>query len=76
MTPQAFVLIKTEFGSEKKVLKEVKKVDGVKEAHPVYGHYDIMARVYGKNDDELNERIVNDLRKLDNVESTLTMRVI
>lgn len=41
----AFVLVKTEIGAENEVLKELRSIQEVKEAHMVYGGYDIIARV-------------------------------
>lgn len=76
MTPEAFVLIEAEVGKEEDTLKDVKKVEGVKEAYPVYGRYDIIARVYGKDKNELNKRIINYIRKLDCIRTTVTMEVV
>ena len=41
----AFVLINAEIGSESEVLKDLKAIPEVKEAHMVYGVYDIFARI-------------------------------
>jgi len=71
--PTAFVLINTEIGSEADVLKDLKKVEGVEEAHSVYGVYDIVARVKADTMDKLKEIVTWRVRRLDKVRSTLTM---
>jgi len=74
--PTAFVLINTEIGSEADVLKDLKKVEGIEEAHAVYGVYDIIARVKADTMDKLKEIVTWKVRRLDKVRSTLTMIVV
>ena len=72
----AFVLMNTEPRFMEEVLESLKDVEGVKEAHSKYGVYDIIAKVEAETADRLNEVITQQIRKLDNVRSTLTMMVI
>ncbi len=74
--PLAFVLINAEIGEEAEVIKALKKIENVKEAHLIYGVYDIIARVEADSMDRLKEIITWKMRKLDKVRSTLTMIVI
>jgi DNA-binding Lrp family transcriptional regulator len=74
--PMAFVLINTETGSESKVLAALKKIDAVTEAYLVYGVYDVVAKVKADTMDEVKEIVTYQVRRLDNVRSTLTMIVI
>ena len=74
--PTAFVLVNTEIGSENEVLTALKKVDGVQEAHAVYGVYDIVAKIGAETMDKLKEIVTWHIRRLDKVRSTLTMIVI
>jgi len=74
--PIAFVLINTEPQFMEEVLESLKDVEGVKEAHSTYGVYDIIAKVEAETVDELNEVVTQQIRKLSNVRSTLTMMVI
>lgn len=74
--PTAFVLVNTEIGSESEVLTALKKVDGVQEAHTVYGVYDIIAKIGADSIDKLKEIVTWRIRRLDKVRSTLTMIVI
>jgi len=74
--PSAFVLINTEIGAESEVLKQLRGIEGVEEAHAVYGVYDIVAKVKAETMDKLKEIVTWNIRRLDKVRSTLTMVVI
>jgi len=71
----AFVLINAEIGAENEVLKDLKAIQEVKEAHMVYGVYDIIARVEAGTVEELKDALVLKIRGIDKVRSTLTMIV-
>jgi|YelNatPaOPRAMG01_1025707.scaffolds.fasta_scaffold00910_29 DNA-binding Lrp family transcriptional regulator len=73
--PTAFVLINADSGSERKLLEQIKNMDGVKEAYLVYGTFDIIAKVETKSLEELRTQISAKTRKLDNVVSTMTLIV-
>ena len=72
----ALVLINTETGSEQEVLDELRKIDAVKESYMVYGVYDIVAKVGADTMVKLTEIVTWNVRRLDNVRSTLTMILI
>ena len=72
----AFVLINTELNSESEVLKGFKEISEVKEAHSVYGVYDIIARVEAETGQEFKDIISMKIRRLDKIRSTLTMIVV
>ena len=71
--PLAFVLINAEIGGEQEVIKALKTIKNLKEAHLVYGVYDIVAKVEAETMDKLKEIITWNIRRLDKVRSTLTM---
>jgi DNA-binding Lrp family transcriptional regulator len=71
----AFVLINAEVGSESKLLEELKAIPEVKEAHSVYGVYDIISRIEADTMDHLKDTISWKIRRLNKVRSTLTMIV-
>jgi DNA-binding Lrp family transcriptional regulator len=73
--PTAYVLINAETGSETEILEALRKIDNVKEAHGVYGVYDIIARVEADSLEQLKDIITWKIRRLDKVRSTLTMMV-
>lgn len=72
--PIAYVLINVEISSDEEVLKELKKVERVVEAHTVYGVYDIVAKIESDTMERLDD-IISQVRQLKNVHSTLTMLV-
>ena len=57
-------------------LKKEKKIPTVKEAHMIYGVYDIIARAEAEPMDKLKETISWNIRLLDKVKSTLALIVI
>jgi DNA-binding Lrp family transcriptional regulator len=73
---KAFLLISTELHTESDVLKELEKVQGIEEAHAVYGVYDIIARLKVDTMDKLKETVTQKIRRLDNVRDTLTMIIV
>ena len=64
--PSAFVLVNTELGAEKEVLKALRSIEKVEEAHLIRGVYDIIVRVRAETIDGLRE-ITWSIRKLDGV---------
>jgi DNA-binding Lrp family transcriptional regulator len=74
--PIAFVLINTEIGFMESVLQGMKSISNVKEAYSVYGVYDIIARVEAETMDKVKDIVTWQIRKMNNVRTTLTMIVI
>jgi len=74
--PMAFVLIQSEIGSEEEVLKELSKVEGVIEAYSVFGIYDILAKIRADTMDNLKDIITWHIRRLNKVNSSLTLIVM
>jgi DNA-binding Lrp family transcriptional regulator len=69
----AFVLVNAELGTEEDVIREIRKLSEVKEAHLVYGMYDIMVKVEGPSVEKVKETVNVKIRKMDKIRSTLTM---
>lgn len=74
--PSAYVLFNTESGSEEQVLNEIRKIEDIAEASISYGVYDIIVKVKTETDKELKELVTFKLRRIHNVRSTLTLRII
>jgi DNA-binding Lrp family transcriptional regulator len=70
-----FILINSESGAEREVLKALKEIREVKEVNSVYGVYDIIARLEAKTMEEIKNAINLGIRKINNVGSTMTMIV-
>ena len=71
----AFVLINAEVGSEEQVVKKLRETDNVKEAHLVYGVYDLIAKVEAEAMDKLKDVIAQEVRRVTGIRSTLTLLV-
>jgi DNA-binding Lrp family transcriptional regulator len=69
-------MINAEIGKESEVLNQLKKIEHVKEAYPVYGVYDIVAKVEAETMDEFNQVVSSKVRRLAGVRSTLTLVVM
>jgi len=74
--PMAFVFMNIDAGGEDEVLKELRSIPNVREAHSVYGVYDIVARIEAETMDKLKEVVTWKVRRLEKVRSTLTTIVM
>ncbi len=72
----AYVLINCDMGYEEEVIDEIKQLEDVKEAHGVFGAYDILAKVESDSVENLRDTISWKIRKLNRARSTLTLMVI
>ncbi len=73
---KAYILIKAAIGQEEVVLQEVLKLSVTEEAHKVFGPYDIVAEVRGRDMETLVEVITNKIRKIEGIEDTQSILVI
>ena len=71
--PTAHILVNTEIGAEKEVLKALKKVEGVEETHKLWGVYDLIANVQAESMEELKYIITQQIEKIGKINSKLTM---
>ncbi len=72
----AYVLVICDLGSEEQVIEELKHLDEVKEAHGIFGAYDIIVKLESDNVENLRDVITWKIRKLNRVRSTLTLMAI
>jgi|TARA_B110000116_G_C16696608_1_gene517786 DNA-binding Lrp family transcriptional regulator len=75
------VLINSNLGTDVEIIEKIKEMmlaqDDVKlEIQGVYGVYDIIIKLSSDNNAKLRSIVTNDIRKIKNVQSTLTMMVI
>jgi DNA-binding Lrp family transcriptional regulator len=73
LMPEAYVLINCDLGTEESVIEKLKHVETVKEVHGTFGAYDIVAKVASDQPESLRESITWQIRKINNVRSTLTL---
>jgi DNA-binding Lrp family transcriptional regulator len=71
--PSAIVIINTDIGKENEVADSVSKIAGVESSDVVYGVYDIVAKVSSDTNDNLDSIIMNQIRQVPFVRSTLTL---
>jgi len=71
--PMAYVLLNTEIGAESKVLEALKKIDGVEEAHNLWGIYDIIANIKADSLEKLRNIITKGIGQVEKINSKLTI---
>ncbi len=68
-----FVLINVSPGSEKKVFDMMIKWDEIEELHPLFGDYDLIAKVTAPDYETLSDIVVNKIRSIKGVTETKTL---
>jgi DNA-binding Lrp family transcriptional regulator len=68
-----FVMIKVENTMEKEVQKKLEKIEEVTELHPLFGDYDLIAKVEADNFDALGAVIIKKIRTIKGVMDTKTL---
>ena len=71
--PTAYILLNTEIGAEPQVINALRKIEGVKEAHSLWGVYDIIANVRAENIEKLKHIITKQIERIGKITSKLTM---
>ena len=79
--PIAFVLINSDLGKDVEIIGKIKEImqsekDISYEIQGVYGVYDIVVKVSSDDSPKLRSIVTNQIRKIENVQSTPTMMVI
>ncbi len=69
---KAYVLIKIRAGEVKEVVKNLRKIQGVVEAHMTFGPYDAVAEVETQDVAKLGTITASDIQPIPGVEQTLT----
>jgi DNA-binding Lrp family transcriptional regulator len=68
-----FVLIRTSPGKEREVFERLLEVRSIIELHPLFGEYDIIAKVNAEDFQVLGEAIVDTVRTIPGVIETRTL---
>ena len=79
--PIAFVLINSDLGTDESIISKIKEIlkdekDIEFTTQGVYGIYDIVLKISSDNTDILRDIITYKIRKINRVQSTLTMMVV
>ncbi len=72
----AYVLVKSEISHEMDVMRELLKLNFVKEAKGTFGVYDIFVKIEANSTKEIEDTVVKQIRKTKFVLSTTTLSVI
>ena len=72
----AYVLVQSTIGHEMEVLRELLKIQFVKEAKGTFGYYDILVKIEADSEKEIERIITKKIRKVQNVNTTTTLSVI
>ncbi len=68
-----FVLINIAPTKEKEVYEALSRLDEVKELHPLFGEYDLLAKVEVRSFEELSDIVINKIRATNGVIGTKTL---
>ena len=79
--PISYVLINSNLGTDVEIITKIKELiakqsDVKLEIQGVYGVYDIILKLTADDTTKLRSIVTTDIRKINNVQSTLTMLVI
>jgi len=72
----AVVLVNTDIESQDRVLESLKLVEGVEEAHALYGVYDFLIKIKATTIDKIKDITKLRIKKIDGVTSSLTLMII
>lgn len=72
---KAYMLISCEIGKEQSLYSQLKEIPEIKNCLITYGSYDIVAEFVTDTPSQMNDIIVSKIRKLQNIRSTITLRV-
>lgn len=72
---RAYVLIVNEAGKEDSVISNLKSVPSITNAFGTFGAYDILAKLEFSTEGNIQHDISNGIRKISNVQATLTLLV-
>ena len=69
----AYVLINCDLGTELPIINSLKQMKSVKEIHGIFGAFDIITKLENQDRDEIRKTVIENIRKLEHVRSTLTL---
>ena len=68
-----FVLIKAAPAYEHEVYNKLSKVKEINELHPLFGEYDLIAKIKAENFEKLGQIIISKIRSIQGVIDTKTL---
>ena len=73
---QAFIAIHCETGKENPIIRKLMEIKGISEVTGTLGLYDIIAKIQAADSRELENIVTQQIRKIPNVLTTMTLMVI
>ncbi|MFX0137923.1 MAG: Lrp/AsnC ligand binding domain-containing protein [Candidatus Hodarchaeota archaeon] len=73
--PLAYVALNVHLGSEGKLQKILQEMEGVEEVYLCHGVYDLLVKVQTEETADLTNLITKEIRRLPDIEMTMTMLV-
>ena len=74
--PIGFVLIKVSQGAEKKVFNTLIKVEEILESYPLFGDYDLIAKIQVTNYKELGDTVINKILTIKGITEIKTLTFV
>jgi DNA-binding Lrp family transcriptional regulator len=68
-----FIFIKTAAKKEHKAFRELQRIPEIIELTPLFGEYDLLAKIEAHDFNMLSRIVMNKIRKIDGVEDTMTL---
>ena len=69
----AYVLLKTDLGSEDKVIEELKQLEQIKRVERTFGDYDMVVKMEAEHIEKIREIISWNIQKMKNVRASRTL---
>ena len=73
---QAYVVIHCDKGDEFPTLKNLSKIQEVKEADVVFGLYDVICKLEASDNSILDNVLTKAIRRLPNIKSSMTLHIV
>ena len=70
---KAYVMMNCKLGEEESVIQSLKKIVGIKEAHGTLGLYDIIAQIECTTDENIQEIVTQQIRKISKIQTSMTL---
>ena len=68
-----YILITTQPSKEMSVYNELRELREVEEVHPLFGEYDIIAKLNAETADTIGQAVVEKIREIDGIVETKTL---
>lgn len=68
-----FVMIETNVKKEREAYETLKKIPEIVELHPIFGEYDLVAKIEADDFNKLGEIVVDKIRTIPYIEKTKTL---